>query len=162
MCIKKKSLSFLPPWEFQIPLSLGTPRLLINLPRKWLSQWSGSFTPRYVTAELLYNTAHALRRYGLGKELLCAVGICGLHPNTPALLLSCSGRVHFVSQRGENTACLLLWLLIKQTRITVSAVPRAPRVSFQPLSSCLACPGFSEQCEQWGQQANWHQEQDQR
>ena len=33
---KKKSLSFLPPWEFQIPLSLGTPRLLINLPRNWL------------------------------------------------------------------------------------------------------------------------------
>ena len=35
---KEKSLSFLPPWEFQTPLSLGTPRLLINLPRKWLSQ----------------------------------------------------------------------------------------------------------------------------
>ena len=35
---KKKSLSFLPPWEFQTPLSLGTPRLPINLPRKWLSQ----------------------------------------------------------------------------------------------------------------------------
>ena len=34
----KKGLSFLPPWEFQTPLSLGTPRLLINLPRKWLSQ----------------------------------------------------------------------------------------------------------------------------
>ena len=35
---KKKSLSFLPPWEFQTPLSLGTPRLPINLPRNWLSQ----------------------------------------------------------------------------------------------------------------------------
>ena len=35
---KKKSLSFLPPWEFQTPLSLGTPRLLINLPRNWFSQ----------------------------------------------------------------------------------------------------------------------------
>ena len=34
---KKKSLSFLPPWEFQTPLSLGTPRLPINLPRNWLS-----------------------------------------------------------------------------------------------------------------------------
>ena len=30
---KKKSLSFLPPWEFQ------TPRLPINLPRNWLSQY---------------------------------------------------------------------------------------------------------------------------
>ena len=36
---KKKSLSFLPPWEFQTPLSLATPRLVINLPRNWLSQW---------------------------------------------------------------------------------------------------------------------------
>ena len=35
---KVKSLSFLPPWVFQTSLSLGTPRLLINLPRKWLSQ----------------------------------------------------------------------------------------------------------------------------
>ena len=35
---KKKSLSFLPPWEFQTPLSLGTPRLPINLPGNWLSQ----------------------------------------------------------------------------------------------------------------------------
>ena len=34
----KKSLSFLPPWEFQTPLSLGTPKVLINLPRKWLFQ----------------------------------------------------------------------------------------------------------------------------
>ena len=41
---KKKSLSFLPPWEFQTPLSLGTPRLLINLPRNWLSQgWAADF-----------------------------------------------------------------------------------------------------------------------
>ena len=39
---KKKSLSFLPPWEFHTPLSLGTPRLLINLPRKWLSHSSVS------------------------------------------------------------------------------------------------------------------------
>ena len=36
-CREGKSLSFLPPWEFQTPLSLGTPSLLINLPRKWLS-----------------------------------------------------------------------------------------------------------------------------
>ena len=32
----KKLVLFL-PWEFQTPLSLGTPRLLIKLPRKWLS-----------------------------------------------------------------------------------------------------------------------------
>ena len=44
----KKSLSFFPPWEFQTPLSLGTPRLLINLPRKRLShrrcqEWISTF-----------------------------------------------------------------------------------------------------------------------
>ena len=39
-----KSLSFLPPWEFQTPLSLGTPRFPINLPRKWLSQNRPDFT----------------------------------------------------------------------------------------------------------------------
>ena len=32
-------MSFLPPWEFQTPLSLGTPRLLINPPRNWLSHF---------------------------------------------------------------------------------------------------------------------------
>ena len=44
---KKKSSSFLPPWEFQTPIStlraldpfllLGDPGLLISLPRNWLS-----------------------------------------------------------------------------------------------------------------------------
>ena len=43
-CRGEESLSFLPPWEFQTPLSLGTPGLLINLPRNWLSHesfWGG-------------------------------------------------------------------------------------------------------------------------
>lgn len=42
----------------------------------------------------------------------------------------------------------------------MSAVPEAPRISFQPLSSGLACPGFSEQRRQCGQQDNWCHEQD--
>ena len=67
------------------------------------------------------------------------------------------------AMRGEIIACLLLWLLhqpgeklcrvrlcygccVSQKRISVSAVPTAPRVFFQTLSSCLAYPGFSEQC----------------
>ena len=41
---KEKNLSFLPPREFQTPLSLGTPRLPINLPRKWLSQYLTIYT----------------------------------------------------------------------------------------------------------------------
>ena len=44
---KKKSLSFLPPWEFQTPFSLGTTRLPINLPRKWLSH-----SPYLITLEI--------------------------------------------------------------------------------------------------------------
>ena len=46
--------------------------------------------------------------------------------------------------RGENPACLLIQLLRQLKRIKASAVPRAPRVLFQPLSCCLACHGFSE------------------
>ena len=54
-----------------------------------------------------------------------------------------------------------------QERINMSAVPTAPRVSFQPLSLSLAYPGFGKQCEQqdnWqheqDQQYNWHSQQD--
>ena len=41
----------------------------------------------------------------------------------------------------------------------MSAVPEAPRVSFQPLSSALPAPG-SANSRQCGQQDNWHHEQD--
>ena len=46
-CREKRHLSFLPPWEFQTPISssrvpgpflLRDPRLLINLSKNWLSQ----------------------------------------------------------------------------------------------------------------------------
>ena len=36
---EKKCLSFPPPWEFETSLSLGTPGLLTNLARNWLSQY---------------------------------------------------------------------------------------------------------------------------
>ena len=58
---------------------------------------------------------------------------------------------------------VMLWLLLQllhqpgerlyygchanQEKINMSAAPMAPRVFFQPLSLCLAYPGFSEQCE---------------
>ena len=77
--------------------------------------------------------------------------------------------------RGENTVCLLLWLLgqpgermccatlcydcfVSQDRINMSAFPKAHHVSFQPFSSCLAYPGFRKWCEQ---QDNWCHKQDQ-
>ena len=46
-----------------------------------------------------------------------------------------------VSARREA----VLWL---PCRINVSAVPKAPRVPFQPLSLSLAYPRFSEECRQ--------------
>ena len=49
-----------------------------------------------------------------------------------------------------------------QQRINMSVVPVAPQVSLEPLSSCLAYPGFSEQCGQCEQQDNWHCEQDEK
>ena len=43
----------------------------------------------------------------------------------------------------------------------MSAVPMAPHVFFQPLSSNLAYPGFNEQCGHCEQQDNWCHELDQ-
>ena len=79
-----------------------------------------------------------------------------------AFIYCCVTAVSFGSaMRGENTEYLLLGLLLQpgkklccgcsasQERINVSAVPMAPWVSFQPLSSSLTYPGFSKQCGQW-------------
>ena len=49
-----------------------------------------------------------------------------------------------------------------QESINVSAVPMAPQVFFQPLSSRLAYPEFNKQCEQCEQQDNWRCEQDEK
>ena len=40
----RKSLSLSPPWEFQTPNSLMTPRLLINLSKNWLSYYHFQFS----------------------------------------------------------------------------------------------------------------------
>ena len=42
-----------------------------------------------------------------------------------------------------------------QERIFMSVLPTAPQVSFQPLTSSLAYPGFSKQCGQCEQQDIW-------
>ena len=68
------------------------------------------------------------------------------------LLLQLGGiLLWLLCQPGEKLcvlgyAMLLLWLLCQQERINTSAVPMDPLVSFQPLSSYLASPGFNEQC----------------
>ena len=52
----------------------------------------------------------------------------------------------------EKTACLLLLpcCCTSQERINMLAVPMAPRIFFQLLSSRLAYPGFSKQCKEYG------------
>ena len=119
-------------------------------------------------------------RYSLGHGLLCVVHLYELHCESPgcfyikATLKWHHGYVIWVYAIATLWLCygclmvmlwLLLWLLhqpgerlcfgccASQERINVSALPIAPRVSFQPLSSCLAYPGFSKRCEQ---QYNWH------
>ena len=71
---------------------------------------------------------------------------------------------------------VMLWLLLQvhqpgeklcygccasQETVNLSAVTVAPWVSFQALNWCLAYPGFSEQCELYEWQENWHHKQDQ-
>ena len=92
-------------------------------------------------------TLHMTCTLALATGYFCSVSIYKLYLETPwrtvcgyAVLCYCHGR----------------WA--SHERIDVSAVPMAPRVYFQPLSSCIAYPGFSEQCEQ---RNNWYREQDQ-
>ena len=49
-------------------------------------------------------------------------------------------------ERIEHVYCYSC--CVSQERINVSAIPTASRVSFQPLSSRLAYPGFGKQCRQ--------------
>ena len=116
-----------------------------------------------------------IARYLLGYRLLCAGMPVWVSPSKPWLLL------HWVYIGATSWLCygsiiimlwLLLWLLCQpgeglyygcgasQERINIPAVPMAPQVSFQALSSCLAYSGFSEQWRQWEQQDNWNHEQD--
>lgn len=88
-----------------------------------------------------------LRRYLFGHRLCCCKA---------AVLLLHHDRVCGVSHERRD-----LWYGCHagQNRISVSAIARAPGVSFWPLSSRLAYPGFSEQCGQWLQQDNWRHQQ---
>ncbi|CAI9160703.1 unnamed protein product [Rangifer tarandus platyrhynchus] len=79
-------------------------------------------------------------RYLLVRRLLYAVHLRDGHLGKP-------GRVVC----GSVVLCYV-WCYrccASRKRRNVSAVPTAPRAFFQPLSSRLACLGFSEQCRQW-------------
>lgn len=103
-----------------------------------------------------------ITRYRLAAGLLCTVHLHEHHRRKPWLLLlwAISEWHHVCVIWGYVVAplwvmlWLLLWLLSQpgemlyygchasQEEINVSAVPMAPWVSFQSLSSCLAYPGF--------------------
>ena len=125
-------------------------------------------------------------RYLLGHEVLAwSRGVLCSMPVRSSLgkpwLLWHRGYIGVASWLYEVTSWLLygsvmvmLWLLLlllqpgerlyydchaSQERMNLSAIPMAPWVSFQPVSSHLAYPGFSKQCKH---QDNWRHEQDQR
>ena len=78
------------------------------------------------------------------------------------MLWLCYGYVMAVATAAESAGERLCYgRHASQERINLSAVPTAPRVFFQPLSSSLAYPGFSKQCKQCERQDNGHDEQNQ-
>ena len=133
-----------------------------------------------VTNEIIYSMTHICHEVLTWSWATLVVHLYELHHESPgccrirATLKWHHGYVIWVYAIATLWLCygclvvmsrLLLQLLLQpgerlcfgfcanQERINVAAVPMAPRVSFQPLNSCLAYPGFSKQCEQ---QYNWH------
>ena len=148
-------------------------------------EYSGSLAPRFVTAAVTYSTAHAHQEVLAWSRVFCVLYAYVTPPIKLREWPLHHGCVCWVShERREysvNTALaavsarreavcsyvvllwLLLWLLCQPEEN--KHVCRSHGVSrllpaFQPLSSCLAYPGFSEQCPQYEQQDNWHCEQD--
>ena len=65
-----------------------------------------------------------------------------------------------ISQERGCVMATITWFILWREE-TVSSVPTAPHVFFQPLSLSLAYSGFSKQWAQCEQQDNWHYIQDQ-
>ena len=117
--------------------------------------------PGCVMAEIAYSTEHAHREVLAWLQVTLCWHAC-LSFTMKALAAAALG-LHW--SNIMVMLWLLLWLLCQlgermcygcrasQERINMSAVPTVPRVSFQPFSSSLSYPGFSEQCEQ---QDSWH------
>ena len=144
-----------------------------------LAPWPLTLAPcfvnnNYVRAEVTYSTAYA--RHGVLAWLWATVYSMPVwaSPWKPWLLLHwgyigatlCYGSVmvmlwpllQLLHQPGER---LCYGCCASQERINVSALPMAPRIFFQPLSSSLTYPGINEQCRQYERQDSWHHEQDQ-
>ena len=121
----------------------------------------------YITAEITYSTVHARDKVTTWPQatmlLFCmhvyissswkspwgyvmvALWWWGCEdPHRPTAVSARS------TTRGENTdVCCCYGCCASPERINTSAVSTALLVFFQPLSSHLTCPGFSEQCAQW-------------
>ena len=80
------------------------------------------------------------------ENIVCLLLQLLLQPGVNAVMASVPAKREVCVVLGYAVAAALS--CVSQERINVSAVPTAPRVSFHPLSSRLAYPGFSEQCEQ--------------
>ena len=141
---------------------------------KWTKMvCSGSLAPCFVnddcvTAEITYRPAPAVMRYSLGRGLLlfwymsstqnsggitAASWLCPLGQPPEERIQRVYSYGCCVSQR----LCMLGYAVAAASLRRECAFPAAPSVFFQPLSSCLAYPGFSEQ---WEQRNNLDHEQD--
>ena len=131
-----------------------------------LSLAPGFVNNDYVTAEIIYSSVHRRHEGLTWSRVLCVYGyVSSTHKvaGIPAVSWLCplgpSGEeeiqcplLGLLRQPGERLCCVRLSYGCCQKRINVSAVPKAPRVSLQPLSWHLAYPGFSEQSEQCEEQ----------
>ena len=109
--------------------------------------------PGCVMAEIAYSTEHAHREVLAWLQVTLCWHAC-LSFTMKALAAAALG-LHW--SNIMVMLWLLLWLLCQpgeglcygcgasRERINIPAVPMAPQVSFQALSSCLAYLGFSEQ-----------------
>ena len=136
----------------------------------------------HVTAEVIYSTVHACHKV---LTWLWAT-LCSKHVWTPLRewwhLMLHHGCVHWSATRGENIACLLLWLLhhsgerlclvgyaMAPTMVAASARRECMRLQFLQLlkssSGLLPCTlptmGSVKSVHSGIQQDNWHHKQDQ-
>ena len=119
-----------------------------------------------ITAEITYSAECACHGVLAWSRATCAIGLYEFYRASPGCC--CIGAT-LEWHHGYVTwdyVMVMLWLLLQllhqpgerlcygchasQERRNASALPMAPRVSFQLLSSRLAYPGFSKQCKEYG------------
>ena len=102
----------------------------------------------YVIAEIIYSTAHVHHEVLVLGHGLCAVCIYELHLESGGNYCCIVAVSVELATRGENTECLLLWLLC-QPGEKKSVCSFYGLSNLLPASSLtLTYPGFSGQCAQ--------------